>query len=191
MSAGIVIVGGGLAAAKTVTGYREAGGTDALRLLTADTSFPYHRPPLSKRYLRGRDRRLRHARRAARLLRAARLPLRSRDDRRRRPRRRGRAVVRRPRAVRPARDRERRVTSPARRSRRRPRRRLHAAHARQLHVDPRARRRVASCVRRRLELHRAGDGGVAHAARGRSDPVRPRRPALPRARDACVLRLPT
>jgi NADPH-dependent 2,4-dienoyl-CoA reductase/sulfur reductase-like enzyme len=53
MSAGIVIVGGGLAAAKTVTGYREAGGTDALRLLTSDSSFPYHRPPLSKRYLRG------------------------------------------------------------------------------------------------------------------------------------------
>ena len=53
MSAGIVIVGGGLAAAKTVTAYREAGGTDPLRMLTADSSFPYHRPPLSKRYLRG------------------------------------------------------------------------------------------------------------------------------------------
>ena len=53
MSAGIVIVGGGLAAAKTVTAYREAGGKEPLRMLTADTSFPYHRPPLSKRYLRG------------------------------------------------------------------------------------------------------------------------------------------
>jgi NADPH-dependent 2,4-dienoyl-CoA reductase/sulfur reductase-like enzyme len=53
MSAGIVIVGGGLAAAKTVASYREAGGKDPLRLLTMDTSFPYHRPPLSKRYLRG------------------------------------------------------------------------------------------------------------------------------------------
>ncbi|MET0938324.1 MAG: NAD(P)/FAD-dependent oxidoreductase [Gaiellaceae bacterium] len=53
MSAGIVIVGGGLAAAKTVAAYREAGGKEPLRMLTADSSFPYHRPPLSKRYLRG------------------------------------------------------------------------------------------------------------------------------------------
>jgi NADPH-dependent 2,4-dienoyl-CoA reductase/sulfur reductase-like enzyme len=53
MSAGIVIVGGGLASARVVKSYREAGGTDPLRLLTADSSFPYHRPPLSKRYLRG------------------------------------------------------------------------------------------------------------------------------------------
>jgi len=53
VSAGIVLVGGGLAAAKVVTAYREAGGKDPLRLLTADSSFPYHRPPLSKRYLRG------------------------------------------------------------------------------------------------------------------------------------------
>jgi NADPH-dependent 2,4-dienoyl-CoA reductase/sulfur reductase-like enzyme len=53
MSAGIVIVGGGLAAAKTVTSYREAGGKEPVRMLTSDSSFPYHRPPLSKRYLRG------------------------------------------------------------------------------------------------------------------------------------------
>jgi 3-phenylpropionate/trans-cinnamate dioxygenase ferredoxin reductase component len=53
VSAGIVIVGGGLAAAKTVTAYRKAGGKEPLRMLTADSSFPYHRPPLSKRYLRG------------------------------------------------------------------------------------------------------------------------------------------
>jgi len=53
VSAGIVIIGGGLAAAKTVSAYREAGGEEPLRLLTADVSFPYHRPPLSKRYLRG------------------------------------------------------------------------------------------------------------------------------------------
>ena len=50
---GILIVGGGLAAAKVVKGYRDAGGTDPLRMLTADSSFPYNRPPLSKRYLRG------------------------------------------------------------------------------------------------------------------------------------------
>ena len=53
MTAGIVIVGGGLASAKTVSAYREAGGDEPLRLLSADVSFPYHRPPLSKRYLRG------------------------------------------------------------------------------------------------------------------------------------------
>jgi len=53
MSAGIVIAGGGLAAARVVKSYREAGGGEPLRLLTADSSLPYHRPPLSKRYLRG------------------------------------------------------------------------------------------------------------------------------------------
>jgi 3-phenylpropionate/trans-cinnamate dioxygenase ferredoxin reductase component len=49
----IVIVGGGLASARVVKSYREEGGKDAIRLLTADSAFPYHRPPLSKRYLRG------------------------------------------------------------------------------------------------------------------------------------------
>lgn len=52
-NAGIVIVGGGLAAARVVKAYREAGGSDPLRMLTADSAFPYNRPPLSKRYLRG------------------------------------------------------------------------------------------------------------------------------------------
>jgi NADPH-dependent 2,4-dienoyl-CoA reductase/sulfur reductase-like enzyme len=52
-NAGIVIVGGGLAAARVVKAYREAGGEDPVRLLTADSAFPYNRPPLSKRYLRG------------------------------------------------------------------------------------------------------------------------------------------
>ena len=50
---GIVIVGGGLAAARVVTSYREAGGTDPLRMISADASFPYFRPPLSKRFMRG------------------------------------------------------------------------------------------------------------------------------------------
>jgi NADPH-dependent 2,4-dienoyl-CoA reductase/sulfur reductase-like enzyme len=49
----IVIVGGGLASARVVKSYREAGGDDPISLLTADSAFPYHRPPLSKRYLRG------------------------------------------------------------------------------------------------------------------------------------------
>jgi NADPH-dependent 2,4-dienoyl-CoA reductase/sulfur reductase-like enzyme len=49
----IAIVGGGLASARAVTAYREAGGEDAVALLSADTAPPYHRPPLSKRVLRG------------------------------------------------------------------------------------------------------------------------------------------
>lgn len=53
MSGGIVIVGGGLAAARVVKAYREAGGTDPMRLLGEEPYHPYSRPPLSKRFLRG------------------------------------------------------------------------------------------------------------------------------------------
>jgi 3-phenylpropionate/trans-cinnamate dioxygenase ferredoxin reductase subunit len=49
----IAIVGGGLASAKLVEGYREGGGEDEIVLYSADTYPPYHRPPLSKRLLRG------------------------------------------------------------------------------------------------------------------------------------------
>jgi 3-phenylpropionate/trans-cinnamate dioxygenase ferredoxin reductase subunit len=49
----IEIVGGGLAAAKLVEGYREAGGMDAIVIWSQDPHGPYHRPPLSKRLLRG------------------------------------------------------------------------------------------------------------------------------------------
>jgi len=49
----IEIVGGGLAAAKTVESYREGGGTDPVRIWSLDPHGPYHRPPLSKRLLRG------------------------------------------------------------------------------------------------------------------------------------------
>jgi 3-phenylpropionate/trans-cinnamate dioxygenase ferredoxin reductase component len=49
----IGIVGGGLAAAKLVEGYREAGGTDEITIWSQDPHGPYHRPPLSKRLLRG------------------------------------------------------------------------------------------------------------------------------------------
>jgi 3-phenylpropionate/trans-cinnamate dioxygenase ferredoxin reductase subunit len=50
---GIVIVGGGLSSARFVKAYREGGGDALLRLISADTELPYHRPPLSKAYLRG------------------------------------------------------------------------------------------------------------------------------------------
>jgi 3-phenylpropionate/trans-cinnamate dioxygenase ferredoxin reductase subunit len=49
----IAIVGGGLSAAKLVEGYRDAGGTDAITIWSQDPHGPYHRPPLSKRLLRG------------------------------------------------------------------------------------------------------------------------------------------
>jgi 3-phenylpropionate/trans-cinnamate dioxygenase ferredoxin reductase subunit len=49
----IGIVGGGLSAAKLVEGYREAGGTEAITIWSQDPHGPYHRPPLSKRLLRG------------------------------------------------------------------------------------------------------------------------------------------
>jgi 3-phenylpropionate/trans-cinnamate dioxygenase ferredoxin reductase subunit len=49
----VVIVGGGLASARAIKTYREAGGEGRLALFSRDESLPYHRPPLSKRYLRG------------------------------------------------------------------------------------------------------------------------------------------
>ena len=49
----IGIVGGGLAAAKLVEGYREAGGDEEITIWSQDPHGPYHRPPLSKRFLRG------------------------------------------------------------------------------------------------------------------------------------------
>ena len=53
MSPQLVVVGGGLTGAKVVQAYRDAGGDDAIVLVSMDTFVPYHRPPLSKRYLRG------------------------------------------------------------------------------------------------------------------------------------------
>lgn len=50
---GLVIVGGGLASARAVKAFREKGGEGTVRLFSSDSSLPYHRPPLSKRYLRG------------------------------------------------------------------------------------------------------------------------------------------
>jgi NADPH-dependent 2,4-dienoyl-CoA reductase/sulfur reductase-like enzyme len=49
----LVIVGGGLAAARAIKEYRAAGGADRIALVTRERTLPYHRPPLSKRYLRG------------------------------------------------------------------------------------------------------------------------------------------
>jgi 3-phenylpropionate/trans-cinnamate dioxygenase ferredoxin reductase subunit len=49
----VVIVGGGVAAAKAAEGVRAAGGDGSAVLLTAEPELPYERPPLSKEFLRG------------------------------------------------------------------------------------------------------------------------------------------
>ncbi|HEV2901864.1 MAG TPA: FAD/NAD(P)-binding oxidoreductase [Gaiellaceae bacterium] len=49
----LAIVGGGLASARAIKSYREAGGEGAIALLSRDSTLPYHRPPLSKKFLRG------------------------------------------------------------------------------------------------------------------------------------------
>jgi NTE family protein len=49
----LAIVGGGLASARAIKAYREAGGEGSIVLVSRDSTLPYHRPPLSKRFLRG------------------------------------------------------------------------------------------------------------------------------------------
>ena len=50
---GLVVVGGGPAARAAALGYRDAGGTGSVVMLSADHAAPYERPPLSKDFLRG------------------------------------------------------------------------------------------------------------------------------------------
>jgi 3-phenylpropionate/trans-cinnamate dioxygenase ferredoxin reductase subunit len=49
----LVIAGGGLTAARAIKSYRESGGGGQIALLSKESELPYHRPALSKRYLRG------------------------------------------------------------------------------------------------------------------------------------------
>jgi NADPH-dependent 2,4-dienoyl-CoA reductase/sulfur reductase-like enzyme len=49
----VAIVGGGLSSARAIKSFREAGGEGSIVLLSKDSTLPYHRPPLSKRFLRG------------------------------------------------------------------------------------------------------------------------------------------
>src|SRR2546421_10082730 len=49
----LVIGGGGLTAARAIKSYRESGGSGHIALLSKESDLPYHRPALSKRYLRG------------------------------------------------------------------------------------------------------------------------------------------
>jgi NADPH-dependent 2,4-dienoyl-CoA reductase/sulfur reductase-like enzyme len=49
----LVIVGGGLASARAIKSFRETGGEGSIALISNDSTLPYHRPPLSKKFLRG------------------------------------------------------------------------------------------------------------------------------------------
>ena len=49
----LVIVGGGLASARAIKSFRDAGGEGSIALFSKDATLPYHRPPLSKKFLRG------------------------------------------------------------------------------------------------------------------------------------------
>jgi len=51
----VVIIGGGLAGAKTAERLRKRGYPGAITLVSAESQLPYERPPLSKGYLAGRE----------------------------------------------------------------------------------------------------------------------------------------
>jgi 3-phenylpropionate/trans-cinnamate dioxygenase ferredoxin reductase component len=51
----IVVVGGGLAAARAVQELRDQGYTEDITLVAAEPHLPYERPPLSKGFLLGKD----------------------------------------------------------------------------------------------------------------------------------------
>ena len=48
-----VIVGGGLAGGMVAQEYREQGGDGSVLIIAREAHTPYHRPPLTKGYLRG------------------------------------------------------------------------------------------------------------------------------------------
>lgn len=49
----LAIAGGGLTAARAIRSYREAGGGGDVVLFSDESTLPYHRPALSKKFLRG------------------------------------------------------------------------------------------------------------------------------------------
>jgi NADPH-dependent 2,4-dienoyl-CoA reductase/sulfur reductase-like enzyme len=49
----LVIVGGGLSSARAIKSFRESDGEGSIALISKDSTLPYHRPPLSKKFLRG------------------------------------------------------------------------------------------------------------------------------------------
>src|SRR6266508_4553625 len=48
-----VIVGGGLAGGMVAQEYREEGGDGSVLVVAREAHVPYHRPPLTKEFLRG------------------------------------------------------------------------------------------------------------------------------------------
>ena len=52
-AASVVVVGAGLAGARTATALRDAGYSGAITVVGAEAELPYERPPLSKGYLAG------------------------------------------------------------------------------------------------------------------------------------------
>jgi len=48
-----VIIGGGLAGGMVAQEYREQGGTESVLVIASEAHPPYHRPPLTKEFLRG------------------------------------------------------------------------------------------------------------------------------------------
>ena len=53
MAEEIVVIGGGLAAARLASAYRKAGGEADVTIVSSDPEPPYNRPPLTKGFLRG------------------------------------------------------------------------------------------------------------------------------------------
>ena len=53
MAEEIVVIGGGLAAARFAAEYRAAGGEADVTIVSSEPDPPYHRPPLTKGFLRG------------------------------------------------------------------------------------------------------------------------------------------
>ena len=155
----IGIVGGGLAAAKVVEGYREAGGTDEIALWSQDPHGPYHRPPLSKRLLRGESKPRGRARASGRLVRRA----------RRRP------AARRARSSRSTTSRRTRSCSRPARGRASSAARSRSARSTTRSSSARPRRAREDGDRDRRRLHRLRGHGVADAARrpGDADRARP------------------
>lgn len=58
MNSNIVIIGGGHAAAQLCAGLAEAGQGARVHLVSEETAIPYHRPPLSKTFLKSPDEQL-------------------------------------------------------------------------------------------------------------------------------------
>lgn len=62
MGKGVIIIGGGHGGSQMAVSLRSEGYTDPVTLITAESDIPYHRPPLSKTYLKEPERGLQELR---------------------------------------------------------------------------------------------------------------------------------